>query len=166
MAKRKAKAAAKGAKRAKAKASKPRRVHRQKPGEAARSKPSGQDERRRRFVEQYVIHFNAARAAREAGFSVRSASTLGERLLREPAIQEAVVRARSAQSKRAKMTADEVIEELSDVARMETRNGTKVRALEVMARHHGLLNDKLKLANDPESPLTPLVVVLPDNGRG
>ena len=46
--------------------------------------------KQRRFVEEYCLHFNAARAARDAGYSERTARQQGSENLSKPAIRAAV----------------------------------------------------------------------------
>ncbi|MFQ6018808.1 MAG: terminase small subunit [Kiloniellaceae bacterium] len=72
--------------------------------------------RQRRFVEEYLIDLNASRAARRAGYSARSASAYGPRLLRRPEVAAAIAEAQAARVKRTRVDADRVVEELAKVA--------------------------------------------------
>ena len=67
------------------------------------------------FVEAYLRHFNASRAAIEAGYSEKSAYSQGHRLLKKAEIR-AVIESRLAE---AAMSADEVLTRLSDMARAD-----------------------------------------------
>jgi len=69
-----------------------------------------------RFVKEYQIDLNAARAARRAGYSARSARTIGPRLLRRPAVQGALAAARQARARRSEVSAERVLEELARIA--------------------------------------------------
>lgn len=42
------------------------------------------------FVREYAVHFDAQRAAKEAGYSEKSAGTIGYQLLQNPKVQKAV----------------------------------------------------------------------------
>ena len=42
------------------------------------------------FIERYLLHFNATRAAREAGYSEKTANVIGHETLTKPYIKEIV----------------------------------------------------------------------------
>jgi phage terminase small subunit len=65
------------------------------------------------FVEQYLIDFNATRAAVRAGYSPKTAASIGSENLKKPEISRAI-KARLAELK---MGADEVLTRLADHAR-------------------------------------------------
>lgn len=67
--------------------------------------------RREKFVAAFVGHGNAARAAREAGYSARHASSRGAKLLRAPAIAQAVAALRRELGDRLKVDAERVMAE-------------------------------------------------------
>lgn len=47
-------------------------------------------ERQQRFVAEYLVDLNATQAAIRAGYSPKTASQIGERLLRKPQLAKAV----------------------------------------------------------------------------
>lgn len=65
------------------------------------------------FIESYLTHWNATKAAIDAGYSERSARSIGSENLTKPDIQEAI-QTRLAELK---MSADEVLTRLTDQAR-------------------------------------------------
>src|SRR5215471_6721870 len=65
------------------------------------------------FIEYYITHWNATRAAIDAGYSKRSARSIGSENLTKPDIQ-AAIQARLAELK---MDADEILIRLADHAR-------------------------------------------------
>jgi phage terminase small subunit len=67
------------------------------------------------FVEHYLRHFNATRAAREAGYSERTAHAKGYTLRHMPEIEEAIRQRLDATA----MGADEVLMRLAEQARNE-----------------------------------------------
>ena len=74
--------------------------------------------------------------------------------MRKREIQAAVV----VRVEEAAMETDEVLEELSKVARLDPRESagsaaSKVRALEILARIHGLMNDRLNIELNRETLL-------------
>jgi phage terminase small subunit len=69
-----------------------------------------------RFVDEYLIDLNATQAAIRAGYSVRSADEYAVQLLRKTQVQEAVGKAKAERSRRTRIHADNVLEELSVLA--------------------------------------------------
>jgi phage terminase small subunit len=62
-----------------------------KVSDVARKRPAGQvNERERRFVEHFMATGNATKAAAQAGYSQKTASQIGYRLLRKVQIQRAI----------------------------------------------------------------------------
>jgi phage terminase small subunit len=116
------------------------------------------------FVLAYIGEgrFNATRAATMAGYSERTARAQGSEILARPRVAAAV---RTALSERA-LTSEAVLAELSAIARapweefvtvrtnpktgevLETRMDltAKVRALELLAKAHGLLTDRVQIS--------------------
>ncbi len=78
--------------------------------------PNRMTPRQRRFVEEYLIDLNASAASVRAGYSKRSASDNGWRVLRHPAVAAAVEKAQAARAERTRVTADKVVKELAKVA--------------------------------------------------
>lgn len=74
--------------------------------------------RQQRFVEEYVADLvpNATEAARRAGYSTKTAKQIGSYLLTRPHIKAAVDAAQKAQIKRIRMSADDVLVGLSEIA--------------------------------------------------
>jgi phage terminase small subunit len=69
----------------------------------------GLSDKQQRFVDQYLVDFNATQAAVRAGYSEKSAYSIGWENLRKPEIIEAL--------REKAMGAEEVLMRLSDMAR-------------------------------------------------
>ena len=78
-------------------------------------------EKQARFVAEYLVDLNATEAAKRAGYSEKTAYSIGFENLRKPEIQEAIQAAMDARSKRTEITQDMVLQEL---ARIAFANGT------------------------------------------
>lgn len=65
------------------------------------------------FVEYYLTHWNAAQAARDAGYSKKTAKVIGYQNLQKPHIRELIEKRLS----EAAMSANEVLKRLTDQAR-------------------------------------------------
>lgn len=70
-------------------------------------------DKQKRFVEQYCIHFNGARAAREAGYSENSDHEIAAQNLAKLSIKTAI----STRLQELTMSADEATKRLTDMAR-------------------------------------------------
>lgn len=70
-------------------------------------------DKQKRFVEQYCIHFNASRAAREAGYSENTCAVIGCENLTKPNVKAAI----SAIIQEKTMSAEEATIRLTDMAR-------------------------------------------------
>lgn len=64
------------------------------------------------FVDEYLIDLNATQAAIRAGYSAKTASSQGERLLRNVEVSAAVSAAQAERSKRTRIDADWVLTRL------------------------------------------------------
>ena len=65
------------------------------------------------FVDEYLIDLNATQAAIRAGYSEKTASSQGERLLRNVEVAAAIAEAQGDRSERTKIDADWVLTELA-----------------------------------------------------
>ena len=74
--------------------------------------------RQQEFVNQYLSTFNATQAAIAAGYSEKTAHSIGWENLRKPEIAEAIKKRLNATA----MTADEVLMRLADYARGDMRD--------------------------------------------
>lgn len=107
------------------------------------------------FIEAYVgrARGNATEAARIAGYrgDEGTLAQVGHENLRKPEIRAAM----EARVQRSAMEADEVLSELSKIARMDATSSSalssKVRALEILAKIHGMMSDKLNVNLDRAS---------------
>jgi len=74
------------------------------------------------FVEEYLIDLNATQAAIRAGYSEKTAYSIGSELLKKPEIQEAIALAMKARQERTQVTADMVVAELAKIGFSDLRN--------------------------------------------
>ncbi len=99
--------------------------------------------RQRKFAHEYVKNgFNGVQAVLAAGYQMgyNAACVQSSRLLRKAKIEMAV----EEHIKKSKMSADEVIEELSSVAKSDTQisEQSKMKALEMLAKAHNLVDKR------------------------
>lgn len=72
--------------------------------------------KQKRFVEEYLIDFNATQSAIRAGYSVNSADKIGAELLGKTSIKKAIEKALAERSRRTGITQDRVVKELARIA--------------------------------------------------
>lgn len=77
--------------------------------------------KQRRFVEEYLVDLNATQAAIRAGYSSKTAASIGEENLRKPDIAKAVQEAQEKRSKRTEITQDAVLRELAKIGFADIR---------------------------------------------
>lgn len=101
------------------------------------------------FVDEYLVSRNATKAALAAGCKPETASQAGVRMLAHPLVKEKIEREVKAISRRKRVDAEWVIEQLMAVAGQEdVAQSTKVRALELLAKHLGMLEDRVTVKTD------------------
>ncbi|WP_428563420.1 MAG: terminase small subunit [Solidesulfovibrio sp. DCME] len=88
----------------------------------AKSDPKRLTDRQRRFVEEYLVDLKAGAAAIRAGYSEKSAETLGARLRNLPHVRDAIEAAMTRRSRRTGITQDRVVAELARIAFADIRD--------------------------------------------
>lgn len=72
--------------------------------------------RQERFVDEYLIDLNATQAAIRAGYSEKTAYSMGQRLLKNVEIQSVIQKRRQDRERRTEITQDRVLQELAAIA--------------------------------------------------
>jgi phage terminase small subunit len=111
--------------------------------------------RQQRFVEEYALDRNAARAARKAGYSERSAKVTACRLLTNANLQAALEAKEAELAARMDLSRERVIGELMgtvEAAKSQGQAGTVIRGWVEVAKIAGLYApERLKVELDSES---------------
>jgi phage terminase small subunit len=98
--------------------------------------------KRKAFINEYLKCWNASEAARKAGYSVRSAGSIGHEILQIPEVQQEISR----RIEEMTMSADEVLIGLGGIARNATSKD-RIRALELIGKHHKLFTENVDLTS-------------------
>lgn len=111
-----------------------------------------------RFVEEYLCDLNATQAAIRAGYSARAAKQRGAQLLARPTIADAVAQRQTARAERVQVDQDYVIGKLRMVVDRCTTPATfdgkaATSALGLLARHLGMLKDRIEHTGDAGGPI-------------
>lgn len=95
-------------------------------------------DKQKHFVSEYLVDLNATQAAIRAGYSTKTAKSIGQENLTKPVIQKAISSAMIERQARTELTADEVIRDLREV-RDICLGRKKIRVVEV-AKFEGEVN--------------------------
>ncbi len=120
--------------------------------------------KRRRFVDEYIIDLNATQAAIRTGYSEKTAYSQGQRLLKNVEVAAVVSEAIEARAKRTEFTADDVVRELVSIVKGEdckAKTADRVKSLDLLGKNLGMFN-KLILTGDPDTPLVLDISTAPD----
>lgn len=108
---------------------------------------AGLTDKQQRFVEEYLIDLNATQAAIRAGYSEKTAYSVGHENLKKPEIQKAIEEAKNKLSERTELTVDMVVQgllkEAQDYAEGSTQSA-RVSAWAHLGKHLGMFKDKVE----------------------
>ena len=111
-------------------------------------------EKQKLFILEYQKDGNATQAAIRAGYSDKTAYSIGQRLLKKPVIQKALEADITARAERVKMSADDVIQDLITIKDrcmtgkpFDARGA--IKALELIGKNLGMFANKIQVEEDP-----------------
>ena len=148
--------------------------------------------KQQRFVEEYLIDLNATQSAIRAGYSERTAKSIGQENLTKPDIQKAIQEAQNKLTERTEITQDyvltnikKVIERCMQQEAVLARDGSPLliegpegdlvplfefketgalKGLELLGKHLGMFKEKIELTGKDGSSLG-IKVVFEDDGE-
>ncbi|MFP2873738.1 terminase small subunit [Acetobacter tropicalis] len=118
---------------------------------------AGLNDKQRRFVEEYLVDLNATQAAVRAGYSEKTAHSIGQRLLKNVEIQNAISEAQNSRSKRTQITQDRVLQEFAKIGFSDIRS---------LFTEDGNLRPLSDLSADAAAALSSVEVVTKNLGDG
>lgn len=129
-------------------------------------KPKRLTLKQQRFIDEYIISGSAAKAAAKAGYSKRTAKEIGMQNLGKPYIREEMRRRLEKMRSKKIMDMQEVMEHLTSLARgdaveelvtntgnvvrVKTKNGDRLRALEMIGKRYGAWTEKKEVSGTLE----------------
>ena len=115
-----------------------------------------------RFVEEYLVDLNATQAAIRAGYSEKTAYSIGEENLRKPEIREAVAVAKDERTERTETTQDWVTARIHSTVERCLEPGeafnpaAALKGLDIAGKHVGMgQTTTLRHAGHDGGPLAP-----------
>ena len=114
------------------------------------------NDKQRRFVEEYLIDLNATQAAIRAGYSAKTAHSIGEENLRKPEIKSAIDAGLAQKQEKSERKASDVRKDIQELGKRAIEafsneptapmlNGA-LKALKLEGRHYGMFKDKLEIS--------------------
>ena len=103
--------------------------------------------KQQRFIEEYLIDFNATQAAIRAGYSEKTAYSVGHENLSKPEIKSEIDRLTAQMTEKAIVTKEMVLQGLLDEARMYDEGAShsaRVSAWAHLGKHLGIFMDKVE----------------------
>ena len=108
------------------------------------------------FAQEYLVDLNATQAALRAGYSKKTAFSIGNENLKKPEIQAAIQKLMQKREKRVEINQDYVIEKLleitekqaSDMPESDLKYGNKIKAIELLGKHFGAFECKEQKQED------------------
>ncbi|GHU79347.1 hypothetical protein AGMMS49992_31230 [Clostridia bacterium] len=100
--------------------------------------------KQQRFVDEYMVDMNATQAAIRAGYSEKTAYSIGEQLLRKLEVSESITARQAALSRRIGYDVQQIFEGITAIAEdAETRPADRLKAFELMGKHLGMFRDRV-----------------------
>lgn len=99
------------------------------------------------FVREYLVDLNATQAAIRAGYSERTAYSVGQRLLKKVEIQRAVAAAQAKRARRVEIKAEDVLRGVIEVTTQARDSGdlkTALKGYELQGKHLGMWTERVK----------------------
>lgn len=110
-----------------------------------------------RFVAEYLVDLNATQAAIRAGYSMKTADSIGLQLLRKTQVASAIQRGQEERAQRVEVTQDMVVRELARVAFSDARR---------LFREDGSLKAPHELDDDTAAALASIEILEEYAGSG
>jgi len=127
-------------------------------------------DKQEQFCREYIIDLNATQAAIRAGYSPKTAGSVGHENLKKPEIASRITELQQERGKQSEITAQWVLDNLKFVAErcltpepMVDREGNIIewrfdssganKALETIGKHLGMFKEKLEVTGEGGSPL-------------
>ena len=107
--------------------------------------------KKQRFINEYLVDFNATQAAIRAGYSKKTAYSIGHENLRKPEVVSAIAAKKAEKTKKLDLTAEMVLQGLLDEAMDHSEGSTqsaRVQAWTQLGRYLALFKDRIDTTGD------------------
>lgn len=124
--------------------------------------------KQQRFIEEYLVDGNATRSAIAAGYSKKTAYSIGEENLKKPEIKAEIERIRAEQSKKLEITREGLLQDLMDI-KDDQKKGfppAALKAIEMLLKAQGWDKPKEEPASVNEDSEIKITIVRKDGNNG
>jgi len=115
------------------------------------------------FISEYLKSGNATEAAINAGYSKKTAYSIGQRLLKNVEINQKIMKHREKISQQAELKVCDIVLEIRDLALNAKSETNRLRAYDMLMKHLGGYVNELKIIeNLPEDQLEAIYQMIID----
>lgn len=101
--------------------------------------------KQKKYVDGYIEHGNGSKAARDAGYSAKTARQMSTENLAKPAINNTIKKYMTEAAKNVNLTREFVLEELIEWAKKREK-GCSIRALELLGKHLRMFGEEVNVS--------------------
>lgn len=116
----------------------------------------GLNPKQQRFVAEYLTDLNATQAAIRAGYSEKTAYSIGAENLKKPEIAAAIAKGQAKLAGKLEITVEKVLKDLEDVREQALKAeqfGSAVRAIELCGKHIGMFVERSEHSGPDGGPI-------------
>tara|TARA_R100001440_G_scaffold26515_1_gene43358 strand:- start:12 stop:365 length:354 start_codon:yes stop_codon:yes gene_type:complete len=108
------------------------------------------------FCKEYLIDLNSAQACIRAGYSKKTARTIGSKLLTKVDVQKEIDRLKAIREKRVELTAEKVLKDIERVrnkAEGSEQYNVSLKASELQGKHLAMFTEKHQVDGEIKMPV-------------
>lgn len=105
--------------------------------------------RQRRFVEEYLVDFNATHAVQRAGYNTKWPNRMGNELINHPGVRAAIDQVTLKRANESVIKPDYVVKKIMktvEKAEMDNNHAAVLRGCELLARHLGMFIERQEIS--------------------
>lgn len=117
--------------------------------------------KQRAFTVEYIVDKNATQAAIRAGYSEKTAYSIGVQLLKKLEIREAIEELEKAAQTKAGITVEKIVARINKIAEdPNAAHRDKLRADELLGKYLGMFTEKVEMKGQIDTAVTKLDGIL------
>lgn len=110
--------------------------------------------RQQKFVDEYCVDFNATQAALKAGYSQKTAYSIGQENLKKPEIKQAIEERLQKNVHKNDITVELVLNGIKEIAfGKDVKPNDRLKAMELLGKYLKLFTDKIETKVETNEPI-------------